>query len=180
MKKIFCISGKAQNGKDTSALLIKDELEAKGKSVLIIHYADLLKFICKSFFGWNGEKDVKGRTLLQYVGTEIIRTKEPDFWVDFINKILNFFDDKWDYIIIPDTRFPNEITKLISDNSMVFHIRVIRPGFDSPLTKQQQQHISETALDDFKTEFILTNDGSINDLRYKIQKMLSFLEINGV
>ena len=77
--KVICISAKAQHGKDTSAAILKEIYEANGKRVLITHYADLLKYICKNFFGWNGEKDDYGRTLLQQVGTNIVCAKQPDF-----------------------------------------------------------------------------------------------------
>ena len=50
--KVITISGKAQNGKDTTAGLLKAALEADGYKVLITHYADLLKYICKQFFGY--------------------------------------------------------------------------------------------------------------------------------
>lgn len=53
---IICISGKAQNGKDTSAAIFKVELEKLGKKVLVAHYADYLKFICTNYFMWNGKK----------------------------------------------------------------------------------------------------------------------------
>lgn len=48
--KVICISGKAQHGKDTSANLLKMMLEADGYKVLIAHYGDLVKYICKTFF----------------------------------------------------------------------------------------------------------------------------------
>ena len=105
--KIITISAKAKNGKDFCASLIKQKLESRGNKVLIAHYADLLKYICKTFFGWDGKKNQEGRTLLQYVGTDVIRQKNPDYWVNFIVSILNLFPNEWDYVLIPDTRFPN-------------------------------------------------------------------------
>ena len=63
--KVVCISGLARAGKDTLASMLKDELEKNGSRVLITHFADLLKFIAKEFFKWNGEKDNEGRRLLQ-------------------------------------------------------------------------------------------------------------------
>ena len=100
--KVITISGKAQNGKDTTAGFLKDALEADGYSVLITHYGDLLKYICQKFFNWNGEKDEKGRSLLQYVGTDVIRAEQPDFWVGFVSNILDLFPDTWDYVLIPE------------------------------------------------------------------------------
>ena len=55
--QVIVISGKAQHGKDTTAGFLKDTLEADGYSVLIAHYGDLVKYVCKMYLGWNGEKD---------------------------------------------------------------------------------------------------------------------------
>lgn len=101
---ILC-SGLASSGKDTTAKIIKDNLEARVCKVLITHYADLLKFICENFFGWNGEKDEAGRTMLQHIGTNYIRIQYPNYWVDFITNIVKMFPDKWDFVIVSDVRF---------------------------------------------------------------------------
>ena len=176
MRNFICISGKAQNGKDTSAEIFKNELIIRGHSVLVIHQADLLKYICKAFFNWNGEKDEAGRTLLQQVGTNVIRKVEPDFWVEFIAKVTGFFKDTWDYIIVPDTRFPNELEKLKANDANVFHVRVIREGFKSHLTEEQQQHPSETALDGIESDFTLINDKGIDDLYGGVVSILDAIE----
>jgi len=86
--RVIAISGKAQNGKDTTAGFLKCALESDGYRVLVTHYADLLKYMCKQYFGWDGQKDDAGRQILQYVGTDVIRSKRPDFWVDFIIDVL--------------------------------------------------------------------------------------------
>ena len=171
--KVLAISGHAQNGKDTVAGMIDKKLSGDGYSVLVAHYADLLKHICRSCFEWNGLKDDAGRHLLQYVGTDVVRKKAPDFWVDFIISVLNLFEDAWDYVIIPDSRFPNEIAKLRTCGFDVTHIRVIRGGdFVSPLTPEQQQHASETALDDYPVDYAIHNDGSLNDLEGKVNNFV--------
>ena len=166
--KGFVISGSAQHGKDTTASFMKEELERAGYTVLITHYADLLKYICKQYFDWNGEKDEDGRTLLQYVGTDIIRRNDPDFWVNFIISMLKFFGDRWDYVLIPDTRFPNEIIGLRSAGFQVVHIQVVRSGFEDSLTDEQREHVSETALSNVKPTFCFYNDGGLSDLQLKI------------
>lgn len=169
--KIICISGHAQVGKDTTASILKPMLEADGYRVLITHYGDLLKHICKSFFDWNGEKDESGRGLLQYIGSDVIRRQKPDFWVGFIADILEMFGDRWDCVLIPDVRFPNEIDYLKQRGFDVTHLRVLRPGFESPLTKEQQNHPSETALDKVLPDAYIPNGGTLDDL----QEMLSYL-----
>lgn len=166
--KIICISGKAQHGKDTTAKLLAEVLGAEGSRVLIAHYGDLVKYVCKSFFGWNGEKDEKGRTLLQYVGTDKIRAVSPDYWANFIVSILDIFCDEWDYVLLPDTRFPNEYEIYETYGMDAILLRVIRPNFVSPLTAEQQKHASETALDDYHYDTTIVNDGSIEDLRQAV------------
>jgi len=175
--KVICISGKAQHGKDTTAGILKAQLEADGYKVLVAHYADLLKHICRSFFGWDGNKDEKGRHILQYVGTDVIRSKRPNYWVDFVIDVLRLFPDEWDYILIPDCRFPNEIECLKSAKLDTTHIRVVRPNFASPLTKEQQAHPSETALDNVQPDYYIDNSGTISDLIQALSKWLT--ELNG-
>ena len=114
--QIVCISGKAQHGKDTTASILREELIQRGYKVLVIHHADLLKFMARSMFEWDGQKDENGRHLLQYIGTDIVLT--------------------------------------------------------SPLTKEQQEHISETALDDTEPHIRLINNGSVDDLRHEIREQV--------
>lgn len=159
--KIVCISGKAGHGKDYTADLLKNNLEHLGYTVLIIHYADLLKFICSKYLGWDGKKDESGRTLLQHIGTEVVRGYNKDFWVDFVFKVLIMFEPEWDFAIIPDCRFENEI---LAGSSYCFesvdHVKVKRIGYDSQLTEEQRNHSSETELDDIDPDYLLINDGT--------------------
>lgn len=175
MRNFICISGKAQHGKDSVANALSDVLTQRGKSVLVIHQADLLKFICKTYFNWNGEKDDFGRTLLQRVGTDIIRKEKPDFWVDFIEEVTSFFDGTWDWILVPDTRFLNELERLKTPTSKVIHIRVQRPNFISPLSAEQQLHPSETSLDNAKYDYLLINDGNLDELKQKVIELTGTL-----
>lgn len=166
--KVVCISGKAQHGKDTTAGMIKTALESMGHTVLIAHYGDLVKYVCRTFFGWNGEKDAYGRSLLQKVGTDIVREQRPNYWVDFVKDMLSMFPNEWDFVLIPDSRFPNEIDGLKQSGFNVIHLRVRRENFESPLTTEQQNHPSETALDHVVPDFLIVNDGTLEDLYNKV------------
>lgn len=169
--KIVLISGKAQHGKDTVAELMKDEFYSQGKSVLVTHYADLVKYICKSFFGWDGEKNEVGRTLLQRIGTDVVRTTNPDYWVSFIIDMLKMFVGEWDVVLIPDTRFPNEVSKMkeaFPDNTV--HLRVVRDNFKSSLTEEQLSHPSETALDNEEYDYIIHNNEDLISLENKVRE----------
>lgn len=164
--KVICISGKAQAGKDTYANFLAHELRVDGYKVVIMHYADILKFICRTYLNWDGEKDEYGRWLLQHVGTDVIRQRANDFFAYTLMSIIDNLRDftGWDYVIIPDTRFKNElsITRYFCLPSV--HIRVERPNFDNGLTAEQRAHESETALDDAPYDFLITNSGTLADL----------------
>lgn len=170
--KIVCISAKAQHGKDTAAGIIKEYLESLGKKVLITHYADLVKFVCTNYFGWDGKKDEKGRTLLQYIGTDKVGAKDPAYWVNFIVSILKIFDDEWDYVLIPDCRYPVEVTRM-TENFDTTTIRVERPNFDNGLTLKQKGHPSEVSMDDYNFDAVVYNDAGLDEFR---SKLISFIK----
>lgn len=171
--KIICISGTACAGKDFTANALNDLFEKDNHRVLITHYADLLKYICKTFFDWNGKKDVEGRSLLQFIGTDTIRNINPDYWIEFIVGILDMFPNEFDYVLIPDCRFPNEIN-IMKEKYDCIALRVNRPNFDNGLTDDQKNHISETALDDFKFDYVLNNSGDESYIN-EITKFIDFI-----
>lgn len=177
--KVLCISGKARSGKDTVGDIFKEILTKNNYKVLVIHYADLLKWICTKFFGWNGVKDLAGRSLIQYVGTDIVRNQDPDYWVNFVIGFLRMFNDEWDYAIIPDCRFPNEI-ELIKQNFDAYSIRIERPNFDNNLSVEQKAHLSETSLDSYSFDYRIINDKSIDDLKNHCDRILRSLNIRNI
>jgi hypothetical protein len=168
--KIFVISGKAGHGKDTVATILKQELDSRGHRVLVTHYADLVKYICTTFFDWDGKKDVKGRALLQAVGTDVGRKYNPNYWVKFVADMLMMFGENWDYVLIPDARFLNEVEGLKEYFNDVKHIRVVRDNFTSNLTATQLKHISEIELDGIEPDYLIINNGDLSDLMSTIKE----------
>lgn len=174
MPKIITISGKAQHGKDTTANLLFGELTTRKKKVVILHYADYVKYIAKQYFGWDGQKDEKGRTLLQQLGTEKVRSKNPNFWVDTLKNLIDAVFADYDFILIPDARFPNEIGWWDKGYS----IFVVRPDFDNGLTEEQKNHRSETALDGFTFDHTFYNtDTGWQNLSNAIDKFLNSIGV---
>lgn len=169
---VLLLCGKAESGKDTVAGIVKQVYEEKGKKVLIIHYADLLKFICKQYLGWDGKKDEAGRKMLQYVGTEVFRNIDKNFWVSFVVMTIKALKSEWDLCIIPDCRFKNEVFMPIKAGFDVKTVRVIRDGHTNRLTDEQASHPSETELDDFAVNYEIHNAGNIADLTEEVRKML--------
>ena len=168
--RVICISGKAGHGKDTAALYIKEQLEARTReydgmqnSVLIAHFGDLVKYVCKTFFEWDGQKNEAGRELLQTIGTDIVREEDPTYWARFISDMLGFFEQAWDYVVMADLRFPDELETLIKSGFDVKHIRIVRDGYVSDMPEEQQNHVSETALDDYIPDIYVHNSGYLGE-----------------
>lgn len=165
MEVVISVAGKAQVGKDYFAQTLKEYLEKEGKKVVIIHYADYLKFICKQYYGWNGEKDESGRSLLQFVGTDLVRKLNKTFWVDTVLSFIRVFKNEFDWFIIPDCRFPNEIDSLryvLEDKFVSVNLFRTNYGekFENSLTEEQRNHPSETALDEYTDyDFTIENNG---------------------
>lgn len=177
--KIICISGKAHSGKDFVASKIDYELANRGFVTQILHNADLLKYICREYLGWNGEKDENGRSLLQITGTKSFRSVNPNFWVDFLISLSTaLFDTACDYILIPDVRFPNEISRWKDAGYDVIHVGVKRRNNESGLTSYQAIHESETALDNVKPDIVFENDvdSESRELEAKIKRLVCAID----
>jgi hypothetical protein len=161
MKRIFLISGKAQSGKDTTADFIKQALP----NTLIIHNADYMKYMAKTYLGWNGVKDEEGRNILQQLGTDKVRvgTCKPMFWTWLVCEVIEILQNDFDYFCIPDTRFPNEIyLPKARFGDKVISIHIERPDHNNGLTEEQKKHPSETALDGFKFDYNLSVPSGIS------------------
>ncbi len=171
---IILISGKAQHGKDSTAQMLKQKFEQGNKKVLIVHFADLLKFICKYYFNWDGKKNEDGRTLLQKIGTDVIRSIKPNYWVDFVKSILSMFKNEWDYVLVPDCRFVNEMHWGEDWNTTT--VRVNRLNFISPLTPEQQGHPSETGLDCYNFDYVINSESGLGKLEVEVNKFIKWLE----
>ena len=182
---VIAISGHARAGKDTLAKELKKELEKKGKRVLITHYADFLKYICSTYYGWDGQKDEKGRQLLQTVG-QSFRDNHYNCWVNMMSNFLSGVGKSIDIVIIADCRYKNELDIDFRGMENIYSIRIIRPDFDNGLTPEQQAHPSETDLDNYEFDLYVKNDSTeerflskvpiiIQDFNLKTGKLINII-----
>jgi len=161
--RIIGFSGKKQSGKTTAVQDLKQRLEAQGKTVAIVSFADALKDAVEHLFAvpigiipdWDSDEFKNtvhpcGKTyrqLLQIFGTDFCRALWPDIWVEVWKwQVLNIYPN-YDYILVPDVRFENEV-KVIQDLGGKV-IRLTRAPFAS-----QDKHESETALDKIQFEMM--------------------------
>jgi hypothetical protein len=178
MKHVFLISGEAQHGKDSTADFLKQKLDGK---TLILHNADYLKYIAKTYMNWNGEKDCEGRTLLQHLGTEKVRfdLKKPLFWIEKTCDVIEILSDYYDYFCVSDSRFVNELHYPIARfPNRVTSIRVSRLNFDNGLTPEQKNHASELELMNYPHDYYIKSESGLNNLEVVVDQFLELFFIN--
>ena len=138
------------------------------------------KEYAKVISNWDGSEETKPRSLLQQLGTEIIRKKiDYNFFVDRIIGDIKVYSFFFDAIIITDARAKIEVDKPKQELSKIIAIHVVRPNFDNGLTEEQKKHFTEVDLDDYsKYDYEIINDSTLEDLREKVFKILEEVEKN--
>ncbi len=185
MKGTILISGKSGSGKDLLAQFMKEELAKHGQKTLIIHFGDAVKWVLRDYFNWDGKKDAVGRTLLQRVGTDIVRMKHPNFWTGIVVGLIQAFEpfSDFDVAIVPDARFENEVNISLQELKNCVAVRIERKNEDGTpwvnplLTESQRNHASETSLDVFAFDYIVHNDEGLDTLRESAQTILEDLKL---
>lgn len=183
--KCIVISGKAGHGKDMTAHFMKEELEARGQRVIIIHYGDAVKWVLRDYFNWDGNKDEHGRHLLQYIGTDVIRKNYPSFWTGIVTGLLSAFSNEnlFDVALVPDARFENEVDITMNAIPDSVCVRIQRENPDGTewinptLTEEQRQHASETSLDNYVFDYVIHNDAGLETLK---ESAITVLEDIGI
>lgn len=121
------------------------------------------------------------RQLLQYMGTEARTVFCEDFWVDQVlpkpisareqyqGSASTEYTLKNRYpgaatLAFTDLRFENEARRIIDLGG--FNLEVVRPGVTS------DGHASELVLDRRFIKYVVSNDGTLADLRWEVDKVL--------
>lgn len=176
--RVYLIAGKARNGKDTTADIIRDYYEEQGKKTCNNSYAYYMKDYAKRITGWDGSEENKPREFLQQFGTNLVRNRiDNELFVNRMLEDLKIFEYFYDVVTISDGRLPIELDTIREQVNNVTIIRVNRPNFDNGLTEEQKSHITETGLDDYANyDYVLSNDGTIEDLENKIIELIKEVE----
>lgn len=108
-------------------------------------------------------EQITGRQLLQRYGTEAHRdTFHEDFWLD---AVLPEGRNDCDVLVVMDVRFENEAQRVLDRGGEVWKIE--RPGVE-PV----DGHSSEDGIPDSMVTRTIVNDGTLEDLRNKVDAAL--------
>lgn len=122
---------------------------------------------------WWSDKlgyEVTPRIILQKMGTEACRHGIADnIWIASLEKRIHGYQD----VVISDVRFPNEIDFTRSVGGTIIRVKRGKEPTPKELSKL---HISETAWNKYKPDYILENDKDVEGLKLEIKTLLTQIE----
>ena len=162
---IILIAGRARSGKSSLAEYLKLEYEKLNKKVVFSPYTKYLKLYIEEITKQKINDNDKPRDLLQQISSKIIKGElsKKNFFIDRQIEDIEIYSYFADIVIIPDVRFSKEIEILKEKFTNVISIGIKRKNYISTLTKEQEEDITERALDNYnKYDFEVLNDVDTN------------------
>lgn len=117
--------------------------------------------------GWdNAKKNPEVRRLLQVIGTDAIRNMvNQDAWINMLDAQIDQIGLK--RYAVTDVRFANECRWIQRRSGIV--VRVMRNGFYG------NQHTSENQIDTLRSDFVIVNNGTLEELGMNVKKLMNEL-----
>jgi hypothetical protein len=150
---------------------MRDAVEALNPVIRID--ADGLIYTCTlaqglKMYGWEGLKtyspDIRG--YLQRMGTEVGRDMfGDDFWVEQALRVASGYD----HVVFSDVRYPNEAERIRKEGGVLW--RVEREGIE-----KSDEHTSESLIETIKVDSVVKNNGTIEELFAKVDKLMGKLD----
>jgi dephospho-CoA kinase len=175
----IALTGKLRSGKDTVAnhLYIRHSFNR-------VAFGDAMKKNAHATFPWVSEFS-KPRALYQAYA-QLMRQIEPDVWIKHAERAVNGAIDfnvntgaEKVGVVITDLRQPNEYEWARANGFTI--IRVTAPDEDriarakiagDDFNEADLEHETESHIDGFAVDFEIINDGSVDELKRKIDEIL--------
>jgi len=185
--QIVGFTGLAGTGKDTTAMLLAEALQARGKRVERMAFADPIRWmlgalgVTEADLADRARKEqplpafngASPRRLMQTLGTEWGRTHlGEDFWVRRLEQRLARLDEvgkRPDYLLITDVRFQSEAEWIRQHGGWI--VRVTRRSA-TPVTS----HSSESTF--LHAQLLIENDHDLQALRAQLDRIACILMAN--
>ena len=162
---VIGITGRAGSGKTTFANLLAKHFDEHLRKIeprreTVSHYTVVLPmaFPLKDIaykMGWNGNKDAKGRRLLQLLGTECGRECiDEDTWVNKWLLDINSLPKSLRIVIADDLRFDNEAKTVVKFGTKHLLFEMTCRGYDLGAASN---HASEKGISDLITHRHINN-----------------------
>jgi hypothetical protein len=172
---ITMIGGRAGEGKTTFARFCQDHLiEKYEEGSAKVPFAMKVKDTA-FFMGWDGEKDDKGRKLLQEIGN-CGRQYDIDLWAGHTVDFIKNHPAEFKFVFIDDWRFPNEGKYVQEHFYPVITVRIRRPEeFHTLKGTPLYNDVSEISLPDENEyyDYVIENDGSLSQLEARAEKFVN-------
>ena len=166
-KQIFIINGSGGVGKDTFVDLVSVELNDKLKHFhTVINYSsvDKVKEIARKI-GWDGKKSEKDRKFLSDL--KILTSSYCDMPFESMkNKMIEFLGDEESKLLFLHIREPEEIERAVK----AFKAKTILIVRDS--VRHITSNMGDKNVFKYKYDFVIENNGTIEDLREKAKEFL--------
>jgi len=167
---IIALSGKKRSGKDEFyRVAVGFATECFGGSIPVIRYAfaDEVKRYAKRYFSHDERNKENTRFILQGIGQMMREEVGREYWIEVVERLIEKNEKKYpNHLgIITDTRYRNEAEWAVARGYPL--IRIIRDGIE-----QTDAHPSETELDDFPFSRIIHNNGSREEYRNVVRRLL--------
>lgn len=178
---IIALTGYKRSGKDTVGAMVSKLLCLPTYSL-----AGPLKEAVRTLFKWTEEHTdgflketidpdygVTPRSMMQYVGTELMQYNIPAAFPLFEETIGRTFwcqrlsEDMKGSGVITDVRFPHEVDFFRERGETVIVIRISRNNCYG------DSHASEREIDNILPDYIILNNGTLNELFENVQNVLN-------
>lgn len=177
--KLILVSGKSHNGKGEFSRRLEYKLKQTNKNIIRCSLSTYIRDAAKNDFYWDGIDTVNSRKFMGEVyrlATELIYPYHMARRVWERDILPNIGENRENVIIVESLReknnydYFNDLKKNKSIDTITT-IRVDRLNF-SDLNEEMHEHISEKDLDDFKFDYIINNDGTLEELHKKVDELI--------
>ena len=153
---VLGLGHQARQGKDTAAKIL---VEAYPGLVQRFAFADDLYAVARVEHGMR----TKDPRLLQWLGTEVYRRRDPDVWIRCVySKLLDAMPR---VAVVTDVRFPNELAFIQALGGVCWKVeRQLADGSRFVDASRSASHPSETALDGAEWDQVLVNPNDEPDV----------------